>query len=127
MHWRRSLAEPVIGYAHDRRFQRAAVSRVLRQRMPDSMKPSMSPSKTASGEETSYSVRRSLTIWYGCSTYDRIWEPQLLPPSPLSALSSRLAVLPRPLQQPGLQHPQRRRLVLQLGLLVLAGNDDAGR
>ncbi|SLJ33082.1 Uncharacterised protein [Mycobacteroides abscessus subsp. abscessus] len=24
-------------------------------------------------------MRRSLTIWYGCSTYDRIWLPQDAP------------------------------------------------
>ena len=34
-----------------------------RQRMPASMKPSMSPSSTAVGLPTSYSVRRSFTIW----------------------------------------------------------------
>ena len=39
-----------------------------RQRMAASMKPSISPSSTAPGLPTSYSVRRSLTIWYGCST-----------------------------------------------------------
>gem|GEM_PF-3685792 len=33
------------------------------QRIPASMKPSMSPSKTALVLPTSYSVRRSLTIW----------------------------------------------------------------
>ena len=46
----------------------------------------MSPSSTAEGLPTSNSVRRSLTIWYGCSTYERIWFPQLEPPSPFSAL-----------------------------------------
>ena len=35
----------------------------LRQRIPASMKPSISPSKTESGLPTSWPVRRSLTIW----------------------------------------------------------------
>src|SRR4051794_10610823 len=43
-------------------------SPVRRQRMPASMKSSMSPSKTPLVLPTSCSVRRSLTIWYGCST-----------------------------------------------------------
>lgn len=42
------------------------------QRIPASMKPSMSPSNTADGLPVSYSVRRSLTIWYGFNTYERI-------------------------------------------------------
>ena len=48
-----------------RRSQEAssAFSCCLRQRMPASMKPSMSPSNTASGLPTSWLVRRSLTIW----------------------------------------------------------------
>ena len=44
-----------------------SVSR-LRHLMPALMKPSRSPSKTFEGLSTSYSVRRSLTIWYGAST-----------------------------------------------------------
>ena len=40
----------------------------LRQRMPASMKSSISPSKIAEVLPDSYSVRRSFTIWYGCST-----------------------------------------------------------
>ena len=43
-------------------------SRLLRQRIPASRNPSMSPSSTAVGLPTSYSVRRSFTIWYGCNT-----------------------------------------------------------
>ena len=39
-----------------------------RQRMPASMNALMSPSNTAWVCEVSYPVRRSLTIWYGCST-----------------------------------------------------------
>ncbi len=38
------------------------------QRSQDSMKPSRSPSRTAPMLPTSWSVRRSFTIWYGCST-----------------------------------------------------------
>ncbi len=38
-------------------------SRCLRQRIPASRKPSISPLKTDSGLPTSCSVRRSLTIW----------------------------------------------------------------
>jgi peptide-methionine (S)-S-oxide reductase len=44
-----------------------SVSR-LRQRIPALIKPSRSPSKTLLGLLTSYSVRRSLTIWYGART-----------------------------------------------------------
>ena len=40
----------------------------IRQRIPDSRNPSMSPSRTVAGLFTSYSVRRSFTIWYGCNT-----------------------------------------------------------
>ena len=39
-----------------------------RQRIPASTKSSMSPSSTAPVLPVSTSVRRSLTIWYGCST-----------------------------------------------------------
>ena len=45
-----------------RAAQSSTVSCCLRQRMPASMKPSMSPSKTESGLPTSKLVRRSLTI-----------------------------------------------------------------
>ncbi|CAL9520590.1 hypothetical protein SUDANB70_03839 [Streptomyces sp. enrichment culture] len=38
-------------------------SRCLRQRIPASRKPSISPLNTESGLPTSCSVRRSLTIW----------------------------------------------------------------
>src|SRR5690349_15746446 len=55
--------------------------------MPASMNRSMSPSKTADGLPVSYSVRRSLTIWYGCSTYERIWSPHDPATSPRSASS----------------------------------------
>ncbi len=39
------------------------LSRCLRQRIPASRKPSISPLNTDSGLPTSCSVRRSLTIW----------------------------------------------------------------
>ena len=39
-----------------------------RQRIPASTKSSISPSRTAVVFPVSCSVRRSLTIWYGCST-----------------------------------------------------------
>ena len=45
-----------------------AASSWRRQRMPASMNASISPSKTASVLPVSKFVRRSLTIWYGCST-----------------------------------------------------------
>ena len=44
------------------------VSPCLRQRIPASMKSSISPSSTAAVLPVSCSVRRSLTIWYGCRT-----------------------------------------------------------
>jgi hypothetical protein len=46
----------------------AAASFCLRQRMPASRKPSMNPSRTCPVWLVSWPVRRSLTIWYGCST-----------------------------------------------------------
>ena len=46
-------------------YDSPAICRCLRHRMPASMKESISPSKTAVGLPVSYSVRRSLTIWYG--------------------------------------------------------------
>ena len=46
----------------------AAASWARRQRMPASMKSSISPSSTAWVLPVSNSVRRSLTIWYGLST-----------------------------------------------------------
>ena len=48
--------------------QAPTLSLLRRQRMPLSRNSSISPSKTALGLPVSYSVRRSLTIWYGCST-----------------------------------------------------------
>src|SRR5215207_9107874 len=45
-----------------------AFSVCFRQRMPASMNSSISPSRTAPVLPVSCSVRRSLTIWYGCST-----------------------------------------------------------
>ena len=54
------VVEPVETYA--------VCSAPRRQRMPASRKPSMSPSSTDCGLPDSYSVRRSLTIWYGFST-----------------------------------------------------------
>ncbi len=45
-----------------------AAGAVRRQRMAASMNASMSPSSTAEGLPSSWSVRRSLTIWYGFST-----------------------------------------------------------
>src|SRR3954452_13777306 len=67
----------------------------LRHRIPASTKPSISPSNTALGLPVSYSVRRSFTIWYGWSTYERIWSPQEPATSPrrasiLAASSARL-------------------------------------
>jgi hypothetical protein len=44
----------------------------------------------------------------------------------LERVHPRLLLLPAALEQLGLQHHHRRRLVLQLGALVLAGDDDAG-
>ena len=49
--------------ARERSDQSSAVSCCLRQRIPASMKPSMSPSNTESGLPTSKLVLRSLTIW----------------------------------------------------------------
>ena len=42
------------------------------------MNASMSPSMTAWMLPVSTPVRRSFTIWYGCTTYDRIWLPQAI-------------------------------------------------
>src|SRR5262249_8851965 len=48
-----------------------------------SMKASRSPSSTASAFPTSVLVRRSFTIRYGCSTYERIWWPKPMSVLPL--------------------------------------------
>ena len=51
-----------------RRCYFAALRLSVRQRIPASMKSSISPSNTADVLPTSCSVRRSLTIWYGFRT-----------------------------------------------------------
>src|ERR1700691_109114 len=42
------------------------------------MNSSIAPSSTAPVLPTSTPVRWSLTIWYGCRTYERIWLPQAI-------------------------------------------------
>ena len=68
-----------------------------------------------------------MTIWYGCSTYDRIWLPHEPPLSPLSA--SILACSSWRLRSRSLACRTSIALALfcSCDALVLAGHDDAGR
>src|SRR4029078_12679184 len=70
---------------------------------------------------------RSLTIWYGCNTYERIWLPHELPPSPFNASSSARSSKRLRSNNLCLKHSHGRHLVLQLRLLVLASHDDTRR
>ncbi len=56
------------GQQRGSRLHGHASADAIRQRMPASMNLSSSPSSTAVGLLSSTPVRRSLTIWYGCST-----------------------------------------------------------
>ena len=61
-------SRPVIAARGRGHEAAAAISAFRRQRISASRKASMSPSSTAPVLPVSTSVRRSLTIWYGCST-----------------------------------------------------------
>ena len=93
------------------------------------MKPSRSPSSTPVTLPTSWSVRRSFTSWYGCSTYERIWLPQPTwawrPPAILCSSASRSSSAWAARMAFSFGH--RLGPVLELAALVLAGDHHAGR
>ena len=99
----------------------------LRQRIPASRKPSISPSSTAS---------RVADLELRAQVLDHLVRVQdvrthLVAPGvaavALEGVHLGLLLLAAPLEQLGLEDVHRGRLVLDLRALVLAGDDDAGR